>query len=49
MLVKPNKPDVTRRGIEMAGIKEAVTKELELQVSLKVLVPLSSFYVANSL
>ena len=37
-LVSRNKPDVIRRGLEMAGIVKAVTKELEPEVPFRILV-----------
>ena len=37
-LVSRNKSDVIRKGLEMAGIVEAVTKELEQEVPFKILV-----------
>ena len=36
-LVSQNKPDVIRKGLEMAGIVEALTKELEQEDLLKLL------------
>ena len=38
MLVSRNKPDVIRKGLEKAGIVEAMTKELEPEVPFKILV-----------
>ena len=37
-LVSRNKTDVIRKGLKMAGIVEAVTKELEPEVPFKILV-----------
>ena len=37
-LVSRNKPDVTRKGLKMVGIVKAVTKELEPEDPLKLLV-----------
>ena len=38
MLVSQNKPDVIRKGLEMAGIVKAVTKELEPEDPFKILI-----------
>ena len=38
MLVSRNKPDVIRKGLEMAGIVETFTKELEQEDLLKFVV-----------